>query len=213
MIFQDFFAGLLLLLVGTAFCFVGYRFFQVLIAFWGFFAGFNLGATSMMALFGGGFLGAVSGWILGLIIGLILAVMAYFFYYIAVVLLAATVGYIFGSGLMAVIGFYNPGFLAAIVGFFFSVLAVVLMLIFNLPRLLIMAFTALGGAVAMIAGFLLLLGRMHTTDLQYSIAVATIRASWFWSVVWIAIAVVGFTVQWRSRQRYTLEWSQPIPSS
>jgi hypothetical protein len=213
MIFQDFFAGLLLFLVGTAFCFVGYRFFQVLIALWGFFAGFNLGATSMVALFGGGFLGTVSGWILGLVIGLILAVIAYFFYYIAVMLLAATVGYIFGSGLMAVIGFYNPGFLAVAVGFFFAVLAVVLVLAFNLPRLLIMALTALGGAEAMVAGFLLLLGRIHTTDLQYSIAVATIKASWFWSVVWIAVAVVGFAVQWRARQNYTLEWSRPIPSS
>jgi len=78
MVFQDFLIGLLLLVVGAAFCFVGYRFFRILIAIWGFFAGFNLGASGMVALFGQNFLGTVTGWVLGIVVGLVIAVLAYF---------------------------------------------------------------------------------------------------------------------------------------
>ena len=49
MTFQDFLIGVLVLLVGATFCFVGYRFFRILIAVWGFFAGFNLCAAAMTA--------------------------------------------------------------------------------------------------------------------------------------------------------------------
>jgi hypothetical protein len=64
MTFQDFLIGVLVLLVGATFCFVGYRFFRILIAVWGFFAGFNLCAAAMTALFGQNFLGTTTGWIL-----------------------------------------------------------------------------------------------------------------------------------------------------
>src|SRR6266566_9692553 len=72
MAFQDFLIGLLILLVGAAFCFVGYRFFRILIAIWGFFAGFELGASGMSALFGQGFLGTTTGWVLGFVIGVVI---------------------------------------------------------------------------------------------------------------------------------------------
>ena len=93
MVFQDFLIGLLLLVVGAAFCFVGYRFFRILIAIWGFFAGFNLGTAAMTALFNNAFLGTTTGIVLGLVIGVVFALLAYFFYYFAVVLLGATAGY------------------------------------------------------------------------------------------------------------------------
>jgi len=108
MTFQDFLIGVLVLLVGATFCFVGYRFFRILIAVWGFFAGFNLCAAAMTALFGQNFLGTTTSWILGLVVGLVFAV---------------------------------------------------LILVLNLPKLLIMAFTALGGAVAVLAGILIMLGQ------------------------------------------------------
>ncbi|TMD67224.1 MAG: hypothetical protein E6I91_07620 [Chloroflexi bacterium] len=76
MTFQDVLICVLILLVGAAFCFVGYRFFRGLIAVWGFFAGFNLGAAGMTALFGQNFLGTTTGWILGLVVGLVFAVVA-----------------------------------------------------------------------------------------------------------------------------------------
>jgi hypothetical protein len=208
MAFQDFLIGVLVLLVGAAFCFVGYRFFRILIAVWGFFAGFNLGAAGMTALFGQNFLGTTTGWILGLVVGLVLAGLAYFFYYVAVVLLGTSVGYSLGSGLIAAFGLNNPGFLSVTVGIIFAVVFALLILVLNLPKLLIMAFTALGGAVAMLAGILIMLGQVHVVGLQYGVAIALVKASWFWSIMAIVLAVGGFLAQWRTMQEYTLVWSE-----
>ena len=208
MAFQDFLIGALVLLVGAAFCFVGYRFFRILIAIWGFFAGFNLGAGAMTALFNNAFLGTTTGIVLGLVIGLVFAALAYFFYYFAVVLLGASVGYSIGTGLMAAIGLNPSGFVSVIVGIAVAVVLALIILLFNLPKILIMVFTALGGAVAMLAGLLILLGQVKVAYLQYGDAVALVKASWFWSIVAIALAAVGFLAQWRINQEYTMEWSQ-----
>ena len=208
MAFQDFLIGALVLLIGALFCFVGYRFFRILIAIWGFFAGFNLGTAAMTALFNNAFLGTTTGIVLGLVIGVVFALLAYFFYYFAVVLLGATAGYDLGSGLIGAIGLNNPGFIAVIVGVALAVVFALVILLFNLPKLLIMVFTSLGGAVAMLAGLLILLGQAKVAYLQYGDAVALVRASWFWSIIAIALAVVGFLVQWRTMQEYTLEWTE-----
>jgi len=205
---MDFLIGALVLLIGAAFCFAGYRFFRILIAIWGFFAGFNLGTAAMTALFNNAFLGTTTGIVLGLVIGVVFALLAYFFYYFAVVLLGATAGYDLGSGLIGAIGLNNPGFIAVIVGVALAVVFALVILLFNLPKLLIMVFTALGGAVAMLAGLLILLGQVKVAYLQYGDAVALVRASWFWSIVAIALAVVGFLAQWRTMQEYTLVWTE-----
>ena len=208
MAFQDFLIGALVLLVGAVFCFVGYRFFRILIAIWGFFAGFNLGTAAMTSLFNNAFLGTTTGIVLGLVIGLVFAALAYFFYYFAVVLLGASAGYTLGSGLIGAIGLNNPGFVSVIVGVVLAVIFAIVILLFNLPKLLIMVFTALGGAVAMLAGLLILFGQVKVAYLQYGDAVALVKASWFWSIVAIALAIVGFLAQWRTMQEYNLEWSQ-----
>src|SRR5437764_11392260 len=104
MTFQNIIIGLLVGLLGAVFCFVGYRFFRILIAIWGFFAGFELGAAGAAALFGSNFLGTATGWIFGLVVGLVLAVLAYFFYYVAIVLLGASAGCSLGTGCMTAIG-------------------------------------------------------------------------------------------------------------
>ena len=212
MAFQDFLIGALVLLVGAAFCFAGYRFFRILIAIWGFFAGFNLGTAAMTALFNNAFLGTTTGIVLGLVIGVVFAVLAYFFYYFAVVLLGATAGYDLGSGFIGAIGLNNPGFISVIVGVALAVVFALVILLFNLPKLLIMVYTALGGAVAMLSGLLILFGQVKVAYLQYGDAVALVRASWFWSIVAIALAVVGFLAQWRTMQEYTMVWSESSTS-
>jgi len=212
MAFQDFLIGALVLIVGALFCFAGYRFFRILITIWGFFAGFNLGTAAMTALFNNAFLQTTTGIVLGIVIGLVFAALAYFFYYFAVVLLGATAGYDLGSGFIGAIGLNNPGFIAVIVGVALAVVFALVILLFNLPKLLIMVFTAFGGAVAMLAGLLILLGQVKTAYLQYGDAVALVRASWFWTIVAIVIAVVGFLAQWRTNQEYTMVWSESSTS-
>jgi hypothetical protein len=212
MAFQDFLIGALVLIIGALFCFVGYRFFRILIVIWGFFAGFNLGTAAMTALFNQAFIATTTGIILGIVIGLVFAALAYFFYYFAVVLLGASAGYDLGSGLIGAIGLNNPGFISVIVGVALAVVFALVILLFNLPKLLIIVFTALGGAVAILAGLLILVGQVKVVNLQFGDAAALVRASWFWSIVAIVLAVIGFLAQWRSMQDYTLVWSESSTS-
>ena len=159
------------------------------------------------------FLGTTTGIVLGLVVGVVFAALAYFFYYFAVVLLGATAGYDLGSGIIGAIS-SNLQFVAFIVGVALAVVFALVILLFNLPKLLIMVFTALGGAVAMVAGVLILFGKLHYVSLQYGVgvAVANLRTEWFWSIVAIALAVVGFLAQWRTMQDYTLAWSESSTS-
>jgi hypothetical protein len=208
MFFETLFIGLLALLLGVAFCFAGYRFFRILIPIWGFFAGFSLGAEGVLALFGGGFLSTVTSWVIGLVVGLVIAVLAYLFYYAAVVILGGSVGYSIGTGFIALLGLSPTGFIAVIVGLVVAVVLALLIIVLNLPRILIIVFSALGGAGTILAGILLMLQRIPLEYLGYESVSAFIRNSWFWLIVWLVVAGAGMFVQWRTAQEYDVAWGQ-----
>jgi hypothetical protein len=204
---ETFLIGLFALVVGAAFWLAGYRFILFLLPIWGFFAGFSVGASAVVALFGGGFLSTTSSWLVGIVVGLIFAVLSYLFYYFAVVVLGASVGYMLGTGFMALLGF-SPGFLSFVAGVFVAAILVGLVLFLNAPKLLLIGLSAFGGAATMIAGLLLMLGRIPLGTLQYGIVGSVIKGSWFWLLVWLVGASVGLVVQWESTQRYTVEPQQ-----
>jgi hypothetical protein len=201
---ETFLIGLLALVVGAAFCLAGYRFLLFLLPIWGFFAGFSIGASAIVALFGGGFLSTTSSWLVGLVVGLICAVLSYLFYYAAVVVLGAAVGYLLGTGFMALLGF-QPGFLTFIVGVIVAAVLAAAVVLVNAPKLLLIVLSALGGAATLVAGVLLILGQIPLGALRYGMLGAVLRESWFWSLVWIAAACIGLVVQWESTQQYTVE--------
>jgi hypothetical protein len=75
MFFQTVFVSLLLILMGLALCFAGYRFFVIILPIWGFFAGFQLGTGIMTWIgFSPGFL----PFLVGLVFALGIAALAIF---------------------------------------------------------------------------------------------------------------------------------------
>jgi len=96
-------ATLIALLMGLAICFGGYRLFLFLLPIWGFFFGFALGAETMQALFGVGFLATVTSWVVGFIVAAIFALLSYLFYAVGVALVAGSLGYALGAGFMNLI--------------------------------------------------------------------------------------------------------------
>src|SRR5690349_9793032 len=105
--------GILALVIGTALCLAGYRAFRILIAIWGFFAGFLLMMQAVVASSGG--LVSIEGLIIAFVVGLLLAVLAYYLYVAAVLILSASVGLWVGTGLMMALGFSNHS-TAALIG-------------------------------------------------------------------------------------------------
>jgi hypothetical protein len=204
MFFQTVLVSLLLILMGLALCFAGYRFFVILLPIWGFFAGFQFGASILSNLFGQGFLTTVLGWVVGLLVGIFAAVLAYLFYAAAVVLLAGFVGYQIGVGIMTWIGF-KEGFLTFLVGLVIALGIVALAIFLHLPKLLIIILSALAGAGTILAGIFLALGRISLDSLRYGEVGAILRDSWFWGLLFLVIAAIGFYFQWRTTQTFIVE--------
>ncbi len=204
--FQVIVVAIMALLLGAALCFAGYRLFLVLLPIWGFFAGFWLGAEGVSLLFGGGFLATVTGWVVGFVIGLFGALFSYLFYIVGVAFIAAGFGAALGSGFMQAIGF-DPGFIVATVAIISAIIMAGLVLLLNIQKYVITAITAIGGANAMILGVLLLLGRVPLDSVAGagSTIKPILQDSWFWLIVWVVLAVLGFAAQLRVNRNYTFK--------
>src|SRR4029434_9372030 len=100
MTFESLCGTLFALLIGLAICFAGYRSFLILLPIWGFIFGFGVGAQALQSLFGVGFLSVATSWIAGFVVGAGFAVLSYLFYAFAVGLIAGSLGYALGVGLL-----------------------------------------------------------------------------------------------------------------
>ena len=199
-------AALFALVLGLAFLLYGYRLFLVMLPIWGFFAGFWMGAQGIQWLLGQGFLATTTGWVMGFILGLIFAVLSYLFYVFGVGIVAAGFGASLGSGLMAAMGF-DPGFLMAVVALVSAVVVAGITLFLNIQKYVLIFMTALGGANAIVLGFLLLFNRVDLAEVAG--AGSSIRPilhdSFLWGVIWLGLAVIGLLWQIRANRNFVFE--------
>jgi hypothetical protein len=196
-------AALFVFAIGAAFLLWGYRIFLVLIPVFGFFGGLWLGAHAVSMIFGDSFFATVTGLVVGIISGLVCAVLSYLFYGIAIFAIAAAIGYGLGVGFMQAIG-VDATWIAVLVGILLAIGVVIATFWFNLQKPVVTALTAIAGANAIILSFLLLFGRVTTEAVATAGSAVTpvLRDSWFWLIVWIALAALGFVYQMRSNRIY-----------
>ena len=197
--------GGLALLIGLGFTFVGYRFFLILLPIWGFLAGFAIGANAVASLFGEGFLATITGWGIGFVLALICAVLAYLFWYAAVVILAGTVGYAIGGSLLSAIGI-DAGWLIFLAGIALGAVFLIAALVLNVPRYVIVVLTGLGGAAGLVLGAALIIGRVPVDSLgDAGLLGAVIRDSWLWAGAWAVLAIAGMIVQLRTFPEFQID--------
>jgi hypothetical protein len=202
--FQTVCVGILALFLGVAMLFAGFRLILILLPIWGFFAGFFMGATAMTWLIGDGFLATVAGWGVGFILGLIFAILSYLFYLAGVAIIAGSIGYTLGSGLVFLLS-DDLTVLAFIVGLVAAVIVAIITLALNLQNWVIIALTALGGATALFLSILLLFNRIELSQLGTNPVRAILDDSPFWFILWLLIAAAGFAAQWASTRDYEFE--------
>lgn len=194
--------ALFALLLGAALCFVGYRFFLVMLPIWGFFAGLWLGAYAVTAIFGTGFLSTVSGLVVGIVVGVICAVLSYLFYLVGVAIVAGAVGAVLGSGIMTALGL--GGFLVTVIAIVSALIAVALTLLLDVQKYVIIVLSAIAGADLIVLSGLLLIGRVTLEQMQASanLLKPIIQDSWFWLILWLVLTVAGIVVQIRANRTY-----------
>ena len=195
---------LIALFIGMAVAFNGYRWFIILLPFWGFIFGFGLGAETMQALFGIGFLSAVSSWVVGFFVGLIFAVLSYLFYFVGVALFAGSAGYALGVGLLGALGF-DFGLVVWLIGIVVGVVVAAATIILNLQKWVIIFFTAFGGAGVIVGSLLFALGVISPADLGENAVRMALEDSVFWTIIFLVLGVLGFLSQFATTQTYVLE--------
>lgn len=190
--------------IGFGLLFFGYKFARIFIPLWAFFAGFSLGAAGVADATNQAFLGTVMGFVIGLVIGLVFALLAYFFYSLAVVLLGANLGYFIGTSFVSFLGI-DKGFISATVGIVLGVIFALLTIGFNAAKYLLIGLTSLAGSVAIVGGVLLLFGQIELTAFDYTTAKAVIDSSWIWSIVTAMLFAFGLAVQYVTNKAYTID--------
>ena len=186
--------AILAVVIGLAFAFGGWRFFLLLLPLWAFVVGFSIATEGMRALTGDGTLATVTGWVVGLVVALVAAGLSYLFYYAAIAIFAGTVGYALGAAAWGIIG-NEQGAIAFILGIVVGVVFALGALFLNVPRLLVIVLTGLGGAAAIVAGWFLLTGQIPSDNVTWWQVGQLIKNSWFFLIVWGLIAAAGIVAQ------------------
>ena len=141
-------AGLIGILFGLAVCFAGYRLFLVLLPIWGFIFGLAIRRPDHAGVVRRRLpCATVTSWVVGFIVGGVFAVLSYLFYMVAVALIAGSLGYSIGVGLLLAIGM-QMNFIVWLVGIVVAVVLVVVTFRFNLAKWVIIIATGILGAEA-----------------------------------------------------------------
>ncbi|MFL5777314.1 MAG: DUF4203 domain-containing protein [Chloroflexota bacterium] len=192
------------IVVGGIFTFYGYRAFFILLPLFGFVWGFIAGGELISALFGDGLFATVTGWVAGAVVGLFVAVISYFWYYAAVVVLGAAVGWSLGVGFADWLGITSP-LLVFLAGAAVGAVLAVAMIVADAPAALAIVLTAVGGAAYAVAGVWMLFGQIGTKELTNGGAVGALLDKPVAIVAWIGVAVAGVLWQYFEMRRTKVE--------
>jgi len=193
---QDVIFGLFAIVAGLIFCFRGFLALRIIFPIWGAFTGFALGAGLIASWTDDRFLSTVLGWVVGIVVGIVFAILAYFFYALAVIIGMGAVGFAIGSGLIVAFGI-DWNWVAVLVGVLAGVVLAVAAVVADLPLIVLIVASALGGAGVITSGFMLLFGSIDTEDFTNSGIVDRIDDRWWWWVVFIVLAIAGVVAQSR----------------
>ena len=202
--FEIFCATMIGLLFGAFVCFAGYRFFLVLLPIWGFFFGFAMGAQAVQALIGDAFFATVTSWAVGFVVALVFAVLSYLFYFIAVALIAGSLGYGLVVAIMGAIGI-PFGFITWSLALVVGIVLAFVTLRFNLAKYVIIIATALGGAALAIGTLVLGVDGVALAQAATDPIRTMLQGHPFWWIIYLIMAVGGIFVQWRTSLLYTAE--------
>ena len=195
--------GLIGLLFGLAMTFAGYRLFLVLLPIWGFFFGFGLGAQAIMAISpNDAFLATITSWVVGFIVALVFAALAYLFYIAAVAIVSFSLGYSATIGLLTALGLpLAGGLIAWLIAVVVGVALAVVVLRFNIQKIVIELATAFLGAGTIVGVFVLLFGGPAAQVMQNPVKYVLANSP-LWLIVFVVLGVLGWVAQIRNDRRF-----------
>lgn len=192
--------GILAVVIGALFCFRGVIAMRVVIAVWGAFVGLNLGAGIVSGITGDGYLSTALGWIVGIVVAIAFGIVAYLFYAVAVTLAMASIGFALGTALMVALG-VTWNWVLILVGVVVGVLLAAAAIMANLPAILLVVLSALGGSTAIVGGVMLLVGTIALDDFSRASVTSTMGNDWWWYIAYLVLVIAGVFAQSRFLDR------------
>jgi hypothetical protein len=196
--------GMLLLFLGSLVAFAGYRLFLFLLPIYGFFVGLSIGAHSVQALFGDGFLSTTTSWVVGFFVGLLFAVLSYMFWVIAVGIVAGSLGYALVAGFFGLFGAdldVLVWIIGVAVGIVFGVGAIVL----NLQKPVVIVATSLLGAWTVVGTFLFLFTSATAETIAEQGPKMVLDDHPLWFIIFVVVAAFGMVIQFQVNRGYEIQ--------
>jgi Domain of unknown function (DUF4203) len=206
----DVFVALITAAIGLLALLFGYRIFKLLLPLLGVFVGLVVGAQVVASIFGEGFLASVIGVVAGLVVGLLFGALAYVWWWLGVILVFAGMGYALGVSILPAFGL-ELDFVSVLVGLAVAAVFAIGAIVLRMPKLIVIAITALWGSGATIAAWLVFTNQIEPDQLGYGAVNAVVVESTFWLIVFFAVAVVGMAFQLASTMEYELMWEEDYP--
>ena len=191
---QDLFVALIAISIGLVAVFFGYRLFRAVLPVFGFVLGAIVGAQAVFLIFNEGIFATILSIVTAVAVGLVFGVLAYFFWALGVILVVGGMGFAIGSALLPAFGLdadVLSWLIGLAVGLGFALAAFVL----RLPRAIVVVVTALWGAGATLGGLMVLLQIIEPEELGFGGVDAVVSESFFWLLVFVALAVLGAIFQ------------------
>ncbi len=198
--------GLLGVVLGAAFCFAGFRYFLLLLPIWGFFVGFMAGAGATATLLGEGFLGSVIGIGVGIVVAIVFALLSYFYWWGAILVVAGTLGFWLAEWLLRLIGISTDTFIVTVIAIVAGVALGVVAFLVNAPKYVAIIVTAFAGAAWLAIGVALILGIVKTDELANGAFAALYTEGWVWIIIAAVAAAAGIIAQ----LQMTARWQQDV---
>ncbi|TVR35645.1 MAG: DUF4203 domain-containing protein [Nitriliruptor sp.] len=196
---EDVAIGILAVLIGSLLCFRGYAALRVVIAVWGTFVGFLVGAGLVAGVTGEGLLASALAWTVGIAVAVLFGVLAYVYYAVSVIIGMGAIGFTLGTTVMVALG-VTWSWVVVLVGLAAGVLLAILAIVGDLPLVILALLGAFAGASTIIAGLLLLFGVIERQDLAAPDTTAGLALGWWWTVGYVVLAIAGIAAQLRSAE-------------
>ena len=198
--------GGLSVLLGAAFCFAGFRLFLLLLPIWGLFVGFLTGAGAMSVLLGETLLASALGIVVGIVVAVIFALLSWFYWWGALLVVAGALGYAVTHLVLEAIGFSADSWITIGIAIAAGLALAVVAFLANVPKYVTIILTAFAGSAWLTAGIAIFLGIVSEDDMANGSLVAVYREGWIWIVVWAVAAAAGIIAQLQATRR----WEQDL---
>ena len=195
------------LIFGILVVFNGYTIFRTLLPVFAAIFGFFLGLQTMFFIFGVGLLSTVTSLIVGMILAIVFAGLSYLFYRFAIAVLAASLGYGLGIGLMQWIGL-GPGFVSWLIGIALGGVFIYLTFRYKLEKYLILVETSLVGSAIILSTLLSSTGTTTVISIVENPIRELVQYSPLWALLFVGITAAGVLVQMR-RPNFK-KWADPL---